>query len=144
MIREFDRKDIKVYKEMCKEFYSSDAVLKNIPEKNIDAFIEEALSSDVYAKCYIMEYEGDIAGYAVTAKTYSQEAGGIVLWVEEAFVKKEFRGRGLGKEFFDYILKTPNVKRFRLEVEDYNVRAKKLYSSLDFEMLEYEQMYLER
>lgn len=144
MIREFDRKDIKDYKEMCKEFYSSDAVLKNIPEKNIDAFIEEVLSSDVYAKCYIMEYEGSIAGYAVTAKTYSQEAGGIVLWVEEAFVKKEFRGRGLGKEFFDYILKTPNVKRFRLEVEDYNVRAKKLYSSLDFEMLEYEQMYLER
>lgn len=144
MIREFDRKDIKDYKKMCKEFYSSDAVLKNIPEKNIDAFIEEVLSSDVYAKCYIMEYEGDIAGYAVTAKTYSQEAGGIVLWVEEAFLKKEFRGRGLGKEFFDYILKTPNVKRFRLEVEDYNVRAKKLYSSLDFEMLEYEQMYLER
>ncbi len=144
MIRELERKDIAEYKKMCKEFYSSDAVLKNIPEENMDLFVEEVLSSSDYAKCYIFEYCGEIAGYAVTAKTYSQEAGGLVLWIDEAFVKKEFRSKGLGKEFFDYILKTPNIKRFRLEVEDYNGRAKKLYENMGFYPLEYEQMYLEK
>ncbi len=144
MIREFERKDIAAYKNMCKEFYSSDAVLKNIPEENIDAFISEVLSSDAYTKCYLLEHFGEIAGYAVTAKTFSQEAGGMVLWIEEAYVRPEYRGKGLGKEFFDYILKTPMIKRFRLEVEDENVRARKLYSSLGFDKLEYGQMYLEK
>lgn len=144
MIRQLQKEDVSAFKEMCKAFYSSDAVLNDIPEENIDNFIKEALSSDVYAKCYIIECEGEIAGYAVTAKTFSQEAGGLVLWIEEAYVKKEYRNRGLGKEFFEFILKTPGIKRFRLEVEEENVRARKLYSALGFSDFAYGQMLVEK
>ena len=37
----------------------------------------------------------------------------------------------------------PQCARLRLEVEDDNIKAKKLYASLGFEMLEYRQMIKE-
>ncbi|MCQ2480168.1 MAG: GNAT family N-acetyltransferase, partial [Clostridia bacterium] len=75
----------------------------------------------------------------------SQEAGGMVCWIEELYVKEEYRNNGIGKEFFDFIKREiePKCKRIRLEVEDYNIGAKRLYSSLGFEMLPYEQMIKE-
>lgn len=144
MIRKFEEKDIVEYKKMSAEFYSSDAVLHNIPSCYIDAFIEEALKSDEYCGCYMIESGGELAGYAVTAKTFSQEAGGIVLWLEELYIKEKFRGKGLGSEFFAYILKTPKVKRFRLEYEKDNLRAEKLYKKLGFSELPYRQMIFEK
>ena len=71
--------------------------------------------------------------------------GGKVAWVEEIFINPEYRGQGLGKEFFNFIKKEiePHCTRIRLEVEEDNIKAKKLYSSLGFEILPYQQMVKE-
>lgn len=145
MIRRIEKKDKSDYLEMAAVFYSSDAVLHPVPKENFCRTFDEMLSSDRYAEGYILEKDGETAGYALLAKTFSQEAGGIVIWVEELYIKPEFRSRGLGTEFFNFLEenRTGDVKRMRLEVEIENEGAVKLYKRLGFDFLEYDQMIKE-
>jgi ribosomal protein S18 acetylase RimI-like enzyme len=142
MIRKIKTEDKLFYLDMAKSFYSSKAVDHNIPEKYIINTFNELMQSDNYAEGYIMEQEGNIAGYALLAKTFSQEAGGITLWIDELYVMPEYRSCGLGHEFFSYLKNNlcDNVKRIRLEVEDSNKKAILLYKEMGFENLPYSQM----
>lgn len=142
MIRKITNNDRELYCAMASEFYSTDAVLFNIPKKNIEATFEEMMRSEQYAIGYILEHEGETAGYALLAKTFSQEAGGLVIWIEELYVLPAFRSKGLGQEFFRFLEETnkADIARIRLEVEDENEGAIALYERMGFERLEYSQM----
>ena len=144
-IRPIRKDDKDVYLQMAGEFYSTDAVLLHVGEEHFTSTFEELMRSDDYAACYIFELDGEIAGYALLAKTYSQEAGGKVIWIEEIYVSPDFRGRGIGKAFFEFLLKNrpSDVKRLRLEVERENSGAVKLYKSFGFDFLEYDQMIID-
>lgn len=145
MIRKICRDDRETYITLAKEFYRSGVTLEVIDTKNIEITFDELMRSDTYAEGYIIEYDGNTAGFALLAKTFSQEAGGMVIWLEELYVKPELRGKGLGSEFFDYLEKNmdSSVKRIRLEVEEENTRVVKLYERMGFKMFAYDQMVKE-
>ena len=145
MIRKIEEKDKDEYLSMAKDFYSSPAVLHTVANENFQKTFEELMRSDVYAEGFIFEKDGKTAGYALIANTFSQEAGGKVCWIEEIYVKPEFRSEGLGTEFFGYLekIKSDEVKRFRLEVEIENERAIGLYTSLGYDFFGYDQMVKE-
>ena len=144
-IRPLTMCDKETYLRMAREFYATDAVLIHIGEEHFLSTFDELMRSDEYAICYIFELDGETVGYSLLAKTYSQEAGGLVLWIEEIYVSPEFRGRGIGKEFFAFLLenKPRDVKRLRLEVERENEGAVKLYRSFGFDFLGYDQMIID-
>lgn len=145
MIRKLERKDKDLFLRLTRDFYASDAVLHSIPDAyHINAF-EEMMRSEQYAEGYFIEQDARPAGYALLAKTYSHECGGMVLWIEEIYIAPEFRGNGLGKEFFDYLeTEYKSVSRFRLELEPGNEKAERLYRRLGFEPLDYRQMVKEK
>ncbi|MGM9522359.1 MAG: GNAT family N-acetyltransferase [Oscillospiraceae bacterium] len=145
MIREIVSSDREQYLSMVSEFYASPAVTHTVPAQYFENTFNELMRSDTYTFGYILEQDGKTAGYALLSKSYSQEAGGIVLWVEELYILPEFRSMGLGKEFFAFLEaeKYFGAKRVRLEVTKDNARAQALYKSLDFEPLPYLQMILE-
>lgn len=62
------------------------------------------------------------------------------MWIEELYVKEQFRGKGLGSEFISFVEKNFDFKRLRLEVEKENVRAVKMYERNGLSFLEYDQM----
>ena len=142
MIRKMTESDRDLYIEMAEEFYHSDAVLHPIPRAHFEKTAEEALKSGTYSEIYLLEYEGKTAGYGLTARTFSQEAGGQVLWIEELYIREAFRSRGLGREFFSYLEENNKgvLSRLRLEVEADNTRAISLYERLGYEVLDYVQM----
>lgn len=145
MIRKMKPEDKDIFFSMTEMFYNSDAVLHPVPQiHHIDTF-NEIMRSDEYINGYIFEYNGKPAGYAITAKSYSHEAGGIVLWIDELFVLSEYRSNGLGREFFNLLKKTldDSIVRLRLEVESENVLAINFYKKLGFTDLEYNQMYIQ-
>lgn len=144
-IRPLTMCDKETYLRMAREFYATEAVLIHVGEEHFLSTFDELMRSDEYAICYLFELDGETVGYSLLAKTYSQEAGGLVLWIEEIYVSPEFRGHGIGKAFFDFILKNKpdNVKRLRLEVERENEGAVKLYRSFGFDFLEYDQMIID-
>lgn len=127
---------------MAKDFYSSDAVNHPIPEQHFEDTFDELMRSDVYVEAYIMECGGAVAGYALLAKIFAQEAGGMALWLDELYIKPAYRSRGLGHEFFEYLERRcrGSIKRLRLEVERGNRKAVSLYRELGFRDWPYFQM----
>ncbi len=145
MIRKVEEKDWQVYLELARAFYHSEAVLHPIPDEYIENTWKELMASDRYVKAFLLERDEKVAGYALLSFTFSQEVGGKVAWLEELFMLPEFRGQGLGKEFFAFMEENveSKVSRIRLEVEPDNDRAKRLYESLGYEDLPYVQMVKE-
>ena len=144
MIRKIDFKDKELFFELSREFYSSPAVLSNIPEDFHRATFEELMRSEDYLMGFIFELDGVPVGYGLLNITYGHEAGGRVVWIEEIYVRREFRGRGLGREFFEYVFANIPAARYRLEVEPENERAVALYERLGCEVLAYGQMVKDR
>ncbi len=142
MIRKINENDKDIFVRLAREFYSSDAVSHRIPPEYHIRTFDELMRSDTYAQCYIFEYNNEVAGYALTAKTFSQEAGGMVVWIEEIYVVPHMRCKGIGKEFFRYIYSDidKSVTRLRLEICPDNKRAALLYKNAGFENMEYLQM----
>lgn len=144
MIRKYCFKDREVVLNMMKEFYSSPAVLHKIPEENYTKTLDEAEKQSPYLDVFILEHNEQTAGYALTAYTYSNEAGGNVVWIEEIYVLPQFQGKGIGGEFINYIKSGfGDFARIRLEVEESNDGATRLYKREGFEELAYCQYIIE-
>ena len=144
MFRKITEKDREFYIEAAKSFYSSDAVDHQIPESFITRTFDELIKSDRYADAYIIEQDGQKAGYALLAKTFSQEAGGLVVWLEELFILPEFRSCGLGGEFLRFLKENIPSARLRLELCPSNQRACDVYMRHGFKVLDYKQMIYDK
>jgi len=142
MIRRLEQKDRDVYLSMAHDFYAGDAVDHPVPDAFLEATFEELMQGTPYAECWIFEEDGTVQGYALLAKTWSQEAGGLTVWIEELYVQPAFQGRGIGQEFFRFLKENVQPARFRLETEPHNDRAKALYMRQGFRPLHYESFIL--
>ncbi len=61
------------------------------------------------------------------AKSFSTEFGKPCIWIEDLYIKDEYRGLGIGKKFMEFITNKHADCIFRLEVEEENEGAMKLY-----------------
>jgi GNAT superfamily N-acetyltransferase len=146
MIRKLTPADRDVYLQFTEAFYASDAVMTPVPRAFRERTFDMLMQTDTYASGYLFEWDGRPVGYALTAKTYSQEAGGMVVWIEELFILPDCRSRGLGSAFFTYLMEVaePDAARFRLEVEQENEGAVRLYHRRGFQRLPYDSMVVDR
>lgn len=145
-IRKITSEDRDFFIAASKAFYASAAVAHDVPASYHLTTFEELMNSEVYQSGYILEVDGASVGYALVSKTFSHEAGGTVWWLEELYILPEYRGKGLGRSYFDFIEKAASengVRRLRLEVEPDNTRAAKLYAALGYTPLNYAQMLKE-
>ena len=140
MIRGYEASDRRTVTEMLDEFYHSPAVLHPIPRAHFEKTLNEAEAGNPCVRLYLIENGGQTAGYALLALTFSNEAGGDVVWLDEIYIRPEFQGKGLGNEFFDFFEKEfASAARLRLEVEADNDGAVRLYERRGFRPLEYRQ-----
>ena len=135
-----DACDKRAFLEMSREFYSSDAVLHAVDPSFHEKAFAELLRSGTYLTCFVFECGDRVAGYALLSKMFSREAGGMVVWIEEIYVRSAFRGRGVGGAFFAWLRANVPAIRYRLEVEPSNERAQSLYRRLGFSELPYVEM----
>jgi GNAT superfamily N-acetyltransferase len=75
--------------------------LHPVPDTHFEATFSELMASDTYAECFFFEEDNKPVGYALLAKTFSQEAGGLTLWIEELFVLPEYRSCSCASELLD-------------------------------------------
>lgn len=135
-MRKMQEQDRAIFLQMAKEFYHSPAVFNPVPEEYFERTFAELIARDLYVEGYILEQGTETAGYVLISKTYSQEIGGMVAWIEEIYVRPAFQGQGLGSAFlrwYEQELDLRQVRRLRLEVEPENSRAAALYARLGFE-----------
>ncbi|MBR7111807.1 MAG: GNAT family N-acetyltransferase [Clostridia bacterium] len=141
--RRLKKEDVAAYIEMASVFYDSPAVLHSIPRSHLEHTAKIVLDGSPFADIYVFERDGAVWGYGLLAFTHSQEAGGLVCWLEEIYVRPECRGEGVGGAFLEFVKATVPAARYRLEVEPENVRVKALYRRHGFEELGYESYVLE-
>lgn len=144
-IRNIENKDCDCVFNMMREFYNSPAVICKASDETLLADIKACLSNSPYIEGFIFEAESETAGYAMLAKGFSTEAGGVCIQVEDIYLKPEFRGFGIGKEFFKFMENRykGTAVRLRLEVEASNTRAIEVYKKSGYEELPYMQMIKE-
>jgi GNAT superfamily N-acetyltransferase len=121
--------DIPDLLELIRLFYEEDH--HEFREKEIKNALHEILSESSWGKIYLINSEEEIAGYFILTYNWSLEYGGRNIFIDELFIKKKFRGRGLGKKSIDFIeqlVREQKIKSIHLEVTKYNI-AKKLYES---------------
>jgi GNAT superfamily N-acetyltransferase len=84
-------------------------------------------------RCVIAEWDGQAAGFAFWFYNYSTWQGRPGLYLEDLFVKPEFRGKGIGKALLLHLAKVAaneNCGRFEWSVLDWNTPAIEFYESL--------------
>ncbi|MBQ2900697.1 MAG: GNAT family N-acetyltransferase [Agathobacter sp.] len=125
---------------MMRVFYASPAVLSNGSEEIFEADVENCVNDSPYLEGFIFEENDVILGYGMIAKSFSTEFGKPCIWVEDLYMKPEYRGTGIGSKFFDYLEQNYTDCIFRLEVEEENERAIHVYEKNGFAVLPYMEM----
>lgn len=139
-IRAMESKDKDSVFGMMRTFYASPAVYTNGSDEIFLNDIKNCINDNPYVEGYVFENENGIFGYSMIAKSYSTEFGKPCIWIEDIYIKDEFRGKGAGKAFFDFIASKYTDCIFRLEVEEENEAAIGLYKKCGFAVLPYMEM----
>ncbi len=145
MIRYMEEKDRNECMNMMEEFYATDAVVHSIPRKYIETSIDYALNQSPYTKIIVILKDSEYAGYCNLSFTYSSEVGGIVVLIEELYVRDAYKGQGFGSAAINFVRSEYDDKagRYRIEVTEDNVDAIRLYKRMGFDYLGYKQMILD-
>jgi GNAT superfamily N-acetyltransferase len=100
--------------------------------------IETIFSENPKVFCDFVEVEGDIAGMAIWFLNYSTWQGKHGIYLEDLYVKPEYRGRGYGKALLQHLASICNERgygRFQWWVLDWNSPAIEFYRSLGAEAM---------
>jgi len=106
-----------------------------LPEKIAKTFDALTRHPDL-GTIIVLENEDEIVGYSIIINFWSNEYGGNVSFIDELYIKKEFRAKGIGTNFIKYLAenKFKDAVALRLEVTQNNKKAQKLYESLGFKL----------
>ena len=95
--------------------------------------VRDGFSADPKFRVVIAEWEGHPAGFALFFYNYSTWQGRQGLYLEDLFVRPQFRGRGIGKKLLLHLARLAvreNCGRFQWQVLDWNTPSLRFYESL--------------
>jgi GNAT superfamily N-acetyltransferase len=125
IIRKAEEKDssniIGLIKELAK--YEKLSHLVEITELDLHKFL---FGKSKFVEVLIAEYDGKIAGQALFFKNFSTFLGKPGIYLEDLYVKPEFRSKGIGKVLLQNIIdlaKERNYGRVEWSVLDWNEPA---------------------
>ena len=139
-IRKMTEADREAVVNMMRTFYHSPAVFTNGSEEIYNNDVTACVSENPYAEGFIFEKENGMCGYGMIAKSFSTEFGKPCIWIEDLYLKEEYRGEGIGSSFFAYLEQEYPNTIMRLEVEEENTRAVTVYRKNGYEELPYMEM----
>lgn len=140
IIRTMTEADRACVLEMMRGFYASPAVLTDGSEEIFQSDVDHCVGECPYLEGYIFQNDQTVQGYAMAAKSFSTEFGKPCIWIEDLFIKPEYRGLGIGSRFFSFIEEKYPEALLRLEVEAENDRAIHVYQKCGYEVLPYIEM----
>lgn len=143
MIRKMRLQDKEEVVEMMRGFYTSPAVHTNGSEEIYLADVENCINDCPYLEGFVFEEKGNIQGYGMIAKSFSTEFGKPCIWIEDLFIKEEYRKKGISREFFEMLKNRYPNHLLRIEAEEENERAVSVYKKAGFQILPYLELYKE-
>lgn len=141
-IRKLSSADKEIFIKMMKNFYTSPSVITNGSEKIFENNFKNCSGGSNFVEGFIFCLENKIIGYGVLAKSYSTEFGGECIWIEDIFIESDYRGRGYGSKFIEFVKERYPEKILRLESEKANKNALDFYKKFGFKELPYLELIL--
>ena len=140
-IRKFKNEDKTAIVEMMEEFYSSPVVMTNGSIEIFEKDFDTCLNNPTFLEGFIFYNKDNILGYAMIAKSFSTEFARNVIYLEDLYLKAEFRSKGIIPKFIEYIKYNYPNTLLKLEVEKENLHACHCYKKCGFKELDYIEMY---
>jgi GNAT superfamily N-acetyltransferase len=86
-------------------------------------------------KYWVAELDGKVIGCLLTVPEWSDWRNGTVLWIHSVYVVPEYRQHGIFKQLYSHlkqmVLESTELRGLRLYVDKSNLRAQKVYQSLE-------------
>ena len=136
-VRKMQLKDKNIVIDMMRRFYNSPALITNGSEDIYNNNVDSCLNNSPYVEGYVFEVGNKIIGYGMIAKSFSTEFGGECVWIEDIYIEAEYRSKGIGTRFINYIRDKYKNKILRLEAEQDNKKALDTYKKNGFKKLPY-------
>lgn len=103
---------------------------------------EESIRESIFikerAKALIIECEGKAIGYIIYFFNYSTFNGAAGLYIEDIYIKEEYRGKGTGKDAFKLLAKIAleeDCKRMEWTCLNWNEPSRAFYKKLGAELM---------
>ncbi len=125
--------DRAVLGQMIREYYVHDH--QEIDDIIIESALDAALVPNQHIRIWIIDVEGEVAGYIALAIGFTIEAGGHDGFLDELYLREPYRGSGIGREAVKFAIDacpSLGIRRLSLEVERHNRRARRLYEEIGF------------
>ncbi len=93
------------------------------------------IENEQFGRIWLIECDGETAGYIVLTFGFSLEYSGRDVLVDELFLREQFRGIGIGKQSINFVAdfcRRENIRAVHLEVEVSNEAAQNLYRKTGF------------
>ena len=137
-LRPMAEEDRNAILDMMRGFYASDAVHTNGSDSIFQADIDACVGPSPYLEGWIfVSRQASIVGYAMLARSFSTEFGLPCIWVEDLFLKPDWRCLGLADAFFHMLREKFPETLLRLEAEEENRHAVHVYRKNGFEEMPY-------
>jgi GNAT superfamily N-acetyltransferase len=120
-------------RELAEYEREPDAVLATEADLLRDGFPTDESKSPRRFHCLIAEWQGQPAGFALYFYNYSTWAGRAGIYLEDLFVRPEFRGKGIGKSLITHVAAialAEGCARFEWSVLDWNQPAIDFYHQM--------------
>ncbi len=130
-IREATEEDIQVIFNFIKELAVYEKLAQEVTATK--DLLRETLFEKKYAEVIIGELEGMPVGFALFFHNFSTFIGKPGIYLEDLYVKEEYRGRGFGKKLLVHLAKLSverDCGRLEWSVLDWNKPAIDFYLSL--------------
>lgn len=133
MVRLATLADIHTVLNLIQSYYAYDGIV--FDESRIRAGLQELLGNPSLGRVWLIEQQGQDAGYAVLTFAFDLEFGGREAFVTDLYIAQDYRGRGLGRRTLEAIegfCRAEGVKALELQVEQDNAQALGFYLKLGF------------
>ncbi len=129
---------------LMKEYYTYDGL--DFAKRRATSAVNEMLGDESLGRIWMISVDGELAGYAVLVFTACLEFGGRVGYLDELYLRKDHRGKGIGSEviaFLKQLCIDQGLAALRLEVERHNTAAREFYLKAGFRKHERDLLTLE-
>lgn len=126
--------DIDRVMRLVGDFHAEEGVMQDATTRH--AAIRPLLEGSPHGAIYLIGPARAPIGYVTVSFGWSVAFGGLDGFVDEIYIRRSVRGRGIGTEVLQALPKAlagAGLKALHLEVDRENERARKLYEKLHFE-----------
>lgn len=131
-LRAAEKTDVPLILQLIRELAEYERLLPMVVITE-DDLLRDGWGEEPKFRCVIAEFQGQGVGYALFFYNYSTFRGRPGVYLEDVFVRPEFRGRGIGRALLIHvagIAVREKCARFEWQVLDWNAPAISFYKSL--------------